>query len=166
MPGGHRLDQDHAEALAGERGRAEDVGLAERAPEHAVGDLAEDVDLLGDLGVGDPAVDLLGVGADDRQPGRDVLDQRLEGGEQDRQALALLGAADEEQAEMVGRGLRALRGGLDVDAVGDDRVLAAEPAAARSRPRPRETAIRAESWLKRRRAPSRLATWFGIALVE
>ena len=28
-----------------------------------------------------------------------------------------------------------------------------------------ETAIRAESWLKRRRAPSRLAVWFGKALV-
>ncbi len=29
-----------------------------------------------------------------------------------------------------------------------------------------ETAMRAESWLKRRRAPSRDATWFGKALVE
>jgi hypothetical protein len=29
-----------------------------------------------------------------------------------------------------------------------------------------ETAIRAESWLKRRRAPSRVATWFGKAWVE
>ena len=57
-----------------------------------------------------------------------MLDQRLEGGEQDRQALALLGAADEEQAQLVARRLRALRRGLDVDAVGDDRVLAAEPA--------------------------------------
>ena len=29
-----------------------------------------------------------------------------------------------------------------------------------------ETAIRAESWLNRRRAPSRVETWFGKALVE
>ena len=61
-----------------------------------------------DLGVGDAAGDLLGVGADDGQAGRDVLDQGLEGGEQDRQPLALLGAADEEQAQLVARRLGAL----------------------------------------------------------
>ena len=127
--GGHRLDQHHAEALAGERGRAEQVRLAQLAPENRVRDLAEHVDVLHQVRVADAARDLLGVRADDGQPGGDVLDQRLEGGEQDRQALALLGAPDEEEPKLVARGLRALRRGLDVDAVGDDRVLAAEPAA-------------------------------------
>ena len=128
--GGHRLDQHHAEALAGERGRAEQVRLAQLSPENRVRDLAEHVDVVHQVRVADAARDLLGVRADDGQPGGDVLDQRLEGGEQDRQALALLGPPDEEEPKLVARGLQALRRGPDVDAVGDDRVLAAEPAAA------------------------------------
>jgi hypothetical protein len=143
-PRGHALDQDHAEALAGERGGAEDVGLAERAPEDTVADLAEHVHPLLDGGVGDPARDLLGVGADHGQAARHVLDQRLERGQQDRQALALLGAADEQQAQVVGLGLRALGRRLDVDPVGDDRVLPAEPAARRPLGRLRDGDARGE----------------------
>ncbi len=47
------------------------------------------------LGVGEVSGDVLGSGADDDEPGGDVLDQCLEGAQQDRQALPLLGPADE-----------------------------------------------------------------------
>ena len=63
-------------------------------------------------------------GARDGQPGVDAgAAQRLEGAQQDRQALALLGAAEEEQLERaVGGALGRARGG-EVDAVRDDPVL-------------------------------------------
>jgi hypothetical protein len=128
--GRHRLDQDHAEALPGQRRGAEDVRLANLTPEDRVGDLAEDVDVGHQLGVRHPPGDLLRVGADHRQPGRDVLDERLERREEDREALALLGPADEQQPQLVAGRLRPLRCGVDVDTVRHDGVLPAEPAAA------------------------------------
>jgi hypothetical protein len=59
-----------------------------------------------------------------------VLDQGAEGGQQDRQALALLRAADEEDPQLLGGRGRLARRRVDVDPVGDDRVVAAVPAAA------------------------------------
>ena len=56
-----------------------------------------DVDEAHRLGVGEVAQDLLALGADHGQPAGHVLGQGAEGAEQDRQALALLGAADEER---------------------------------------------------------------------
>jgi hypothetical protein len=57
-----------------------------------------------------------------------VLDERLERGQQDRQPLALLGAADEQHPELLGVAVRARRRRGDVDAVRDHLVAAAEPA--------------------------------------
>ena len=157
MPGGERLGQDHAEALAGERGRAEHVGLAQSSPRAPRRETRPRASIMRiDLGVGEVA----------RRPPRrsapitvsragHVLDQRLEGGEQDRQALALLGAADEERsAARSPAGFGPVRRGGDVDAVGDDLVVAAEPAARRSRRPPRRRRSGRQSWLKMRRAPS------------
>ena len=128
-PGGERLREDHAEALAGERGRAEDVGLVERVPQLLARDPAARVDALARLGIGEVAVEVAGVGADQRQPRRDVLDQRLEGGEQHGKALAFLGPADEHDPELVGAALRPGRRRAQIDAVRNHLVLAAEPAA-------------------------------------
>ena len=166
VPGRERLGQDHAEALAEQRRRAEQVGLAEAAPELAVADPAERLDALGSNRVGQVAQDGRALGADDDELGVDVLDERGERREQDRQALALLGPPDEQQAQALRRRLRALRRGREVDAVGDHRVLAAEPAAARSRRRPAETAMRAAVWLSLRRIPARVATWLSSGFVE
>ena len=49
-------------------------------------------------------------GADDRQPDRDVLAQRLERAQQDRQALALDGLADEDDLQRVAGHAQARRG--------------------------------------------------------
>ena len=122
--------------------------------------------VLGHLGIGDPALDLLGIGADHRQPGRDVLDQRLEGGEQDRQALALLGAADEQQAEVVGRLASGPRGADSTSTPLGTIVYSPPNQRSAVQAAAWETAIRAESWLKIRRAPSRLAMRLGSGLVE
>ena len=79
--------------------------------------------------------DLLGRRAGDRQPRVDAeRAQSLERAKQDGQALALLGAAEEQQAE---RGVRRRFGPwtsrLEVDAVGDDPVAAAVEALGRPR---------------------------------
>ena len=75
--------------------------------------------------------DLLLRGADDRELGRDLAAQRLEGAQQHRQALALDGLADEDDPQRLARGAPA---GLDPlrqdDAVGDDPVVAAVEAPA------------------------------------
>src|SRR6185436_11627911 len=128
---GHSLDQDHAEALTGERGRAEQIGLAKLAPEDRVRDLPQHVDVGHHVGIAYAPGDLLGIRADDGQAGGDVLDQRLESRKQHGKPLALFGATHEEEAELLAWGLWPLWGSLDVDAVGDDRVLAAEPASPR-----------------------------------
>ncbi len=128
--GGEGLGQDHAEALAGERGGAEQVGLVQRLPQLRAGDAAGKVDEAQQLRVGQVAEHVLALGADHGQPAGHVLDQGTEGGEQDRQPLALLGAADESDAQLVAGRLRPGRGGVDVDAVGDDLVAAAKPAPA------------------------------------
>ena len=57
--------------------------------------------------------DLVGIGADDGQVGVAGLGQGLESGEQGRQTLALLGAADEDDLEaiaVVGLGAEVGRG--------------------------------------------------------
>ena len=85
--------------------------LVQLAPEVVAGDAAADVDPAHQLGIGQVAQDVLALGADHGQPAGDVLDQGAECGEQDRQALALLGAADEENPQLLGgrRGGRSAR---------------------------------------------------------
>ncbi len=87
------------------------------------------------FGVSEDAPHVRRVGTDHGKPCRDVIDQGRERPQQNREALALVWSADEEGPEMIGPGLRTARGGIDVDAVGDDRVIAPEPAAARPRGR-------------------------------
>jgi hypothetical protein len=65
--GGERLDEDHPEALAGQRGGAEYVGVAEPLPQLPVGELADGVDPGADLGVGQERGDLVAARADDGQ---------------------------------------------------------------------------------------------------
>ena len=104
--GRERLGQDHAEALAGQRRSAEQVRLVEAPPQLLLGDPATGVDVRLDLGVGEVAPDLVGLDPDHGQPRGHVLDQRLEGGEEHRQALALLRSADEQDLEPVRGRLR------------------------------------------------------------
>ena len=130
-PRGHRLDQDHAEALARQRGRDEHVGLAERAPR-----------------------------APRRRPCRAPRCARARRGRRSRarprrarrrprsaspgrarpgpgrRPAAPAGPCAPRRGRRTAAAAprRAASGpvwrGLDVDAVGDDRVVAAEPAAA------------------------------------
>ena len=100
------------------------------APQLVSRDPAFDVDRADQLGVGQVAEDLVALGADHGQAAGNVLDQGAEGGEQDRQPLALLGPTDEEDPQLLPGAPRRARRRLDVDAVGDDRVVAAEPATA------------------------------------
>jgi hypothetical protein len=128
--GGEAFRQHHAEALAAERGRDEQVGRGERRMLLLVGDLAEHRDALAALE--QQRVDLLAVGADDDQLDGKVLAQRLERAQQHRQPFAFDGLADEDQPQRrVGsaRSLGQLRRHLDP--VGHDAVLAAEEAPAR-----------------------------------
>jgi hypothetical protein len=128
--GGKRLGQDHAEALARERGGAEHVGLVQRPPEPVFGDATADLDPAQRLRVGEVTQHVVAFGADHCEAGGDVLDQRFEGAQQDRQALALLRPADEQHAQLPADRLRPARSGVDVDPVGDYLVVAAEPATA------------------------------------
>ena len=98
--GSEGLGQHHAEALAGERGRAEHVGPVQLRPEALAGDPAADVDRAQQLGVGEVAQHVLALGADHGEPAGNVLDQGAEGGQQDRQPLALLRTADEEDPQL------------------------------------------------------------------
>ena len=127
--GGEGLGQHHAEALARERGRAEHVGAVQLSPEAVAGDATADVDRAQQLGVGEVTQHVLALGPDHRQPAGHVLDQGTKGSQQNRQALALLRAADEEDAQLARRGRRRARRCVDVDPVGNDRVVAAIPAA-------------------------------------
>src|ERR687892_705661 len=123
-----RLRQDHAEALATERGGAEHVGLAKEAPLLLLGHTAGDLHALrveqerGDLLVGCAGDGQLRLHAGELQ--------RLEGAQEHGQALAALGAADEQDAgrpaarpRMVGPG------GAEVHAVWHDAVEPAVEAA-------------------------------------
>ncbi len=128
---GEGLGEDHAEALAGERGGAEQIGLAQRRPEALAGDTAAHVDPAHRLGIGQVAQHVLALGADHGEAAGHVLDQRFESGQQHRQALALLGAADEQHPQLATRRLWAERRGVDVDAIRNHLVVPAEPAAPR-----------------------------------
>ena len=127
--GRERLGEDHPEALAGERGSAQEVGLRQPAPELGAADPAERPDPAQRLVLGDVALDLGALGADHDELGVVVLDQGLERRQQHWQALALLGTPDEDQPQRVARSLRAGRRRVHVDAVRDHVVVAAEPAA-------------------------------------
>ena len=123
---GERLGQHHAEALAAERGRAEQVHGAEQAPLLLLGHPPDHVHALR---VEQERLDLLGGDARDREPRAHAgAAQRLEGPQQDRQALAPLGATDEEDLQVV-PGRRPGPGGGQVHAVRDDAVAAAVEAA-------------------------------------
>ncbi len=124
--GGERLRQDHAEALAALRRRAQHVGLAQARELLLLGDLAERLD---PGAVEGHVSDLFGARTDERELRGHVLAKGLEGGDQNRQALALHGLPDEEDAQLLALGAPALRHGLQVHAVGDDPVVAAEEAA-------------------------------------
>jgi hypothetical protein len=91
VPAAKASVRHHAEALAGERGRAEHVRLVQGGPERVAGDAPAGIDRVHQLGVGEVAGDVLALGADHGQPRRHVLDQGAEGGQQDGQPLALLG---------------------------------------------------------------------------
>ena len=99
--GGERLREHHAEALAAERGRAEQVGLAQQAPllgvVHGPGDLHA-------LRLQEQRLDLLDRGPGHREARLDPgAAQRLEGAQQHGKALALLGAADEQDLQLLVR---------------------------------------------------------------
>ena len=117
------LRQDHAEALAAERGGAQHVGRLQLRQLARLVDLAERAHAVavehhvGDLGL---------PRTDDRERRRDLLAQRLEGGQQHGQTLAFHGLPDEHDPQRLLRaawlGLRRRR---DADAVGDHRVAPA-----------------------------------------
>jgi len=106
----------------------------------------------------DAAGDSSGSRSHDRQR-KDVLDHALEGCEPAGRPLRPRRRL-EQQSQLVARRLSARGGGGSYPSVGDDRVLAAEPAAAGPGGGP-ETAMRAESWFIRCRAPSRVACGLG-----
>jgi len=122
--GGERLGQDHPEALAVQRWRAQHVGAGELGVLARLGDLAERVDAAI---VEHHVRDLLRGGADERERRRDLLAQRLERAQQHRQPLAFDGLADEQDPQ--GRGGSVLgsigKSLAEVDPVGHDPVAAA-----------------------------------------
>ena len=121
-----RLGQDHPEALSSERRSAQHVAGLELHPLGLVVDLAEHTHVTH---VEHQRRELVLGGADHGQLGRDVLAQRLERAQEQRQPLALDRLTDEHDLELVGlRPQRSERGslGVDVDAVGDDPVVTAE----------------------------------------
>ena len=120
--GGERLGQHHAEALAAQRRRHQQVGLAQQAPLLLVADAAGHVHALG---VHQDRLDLFPGGAGHGQArGHAGAAQGLEGAQQHGQALAVVGAAHEQQLERVGAAVVGPGGG-QVHAVGDDAVAAA-----------------------------------------
>ena len=161
-----RLGQHHAEALAAERRRAEHVRLAAAGATSRRRRPARDLHALRRRAAAARPPRRLGrppsVAPDARAA------QRLERAQQHGQALALLGAADEQRA--AARSSRARAAGLrrgQVDAVRDDPVAAAVEALGRSSAAASDTAIRTLSLLYSRRAPTRLAaTLFANPLVE
>ena len=126
---------------------------------------AADVDVVQCLPIRQIAEDVGALGADHGQAARHVLDESAECCQQDRQPLALLGAADEQDPQLLAARLLAIRGSIDVDAVGDDLVAAAEPAPAGPGRRlgdgdPRREAVEDAPGAERE------AMWLGTGLVE
>ncbi len=126
---GERFRQHHPEALAVQRRRAEHVRTGElfellRLPHPAERAHA--------LGVEQQRRHLRILRADQRERRRNLLAERLERLQEDRQSLAIDGLPDEEDAQrppaLLMRGVLFGRelGVLQVHAVGDDRVTAAE----------------------------------------
>ena len=95
--GGERLGEHHAEALAAQRGRDQQVGGGQRRGLLGVGDLAQHGDAL--RAVEHERLDLVAIGAHDDELDRDVVAQRLEGAQQHGKPLALDRLADEGQAQ-------------------------------------------------------------------
>ena len=93
---GERLRQDHPEALAVQRGRAHHVRARQLGLLALLGDLAE---RLHAAVVEHHVRDLLGRRAGERERRGDLVAQRLERAQQHRQALALDGLADEQDAQ-------------------------------------------------------------------
>ena len=154
--GGEGLGQDHAEALARQRGRAEHIGTVQLVPQLGARDTAAHLDPAQQLWVGEVAEDVLPLGADHGQAAGHVLDQGAEGGQQDRQPLALLGAADEEDPQLAAGGFGPLGAASTSTPLG--MIVYSPPNQRRAvQAAASETAIRAESRLKTRRAPSALA---------
>jgi hypothetical protein len=124
--GREALRQHHPEALAAERRGDQQVSRFEHAPLLGVVDTAEHRHAAI---VEQQRLDLVAIGADDRQLRRDVLAQRLERAQQHRQPLALDGLPDERQPQWP-VGVGDTRGALlgHDDAVGDDPIAAAEEA--------------------------------------
>ncbi len=96
--GGKRLGEHHAEALAAQRGRAQDVGALQLGRLALVVDLAQRAYAAI---VDEQRGEFLARRADHGQLARDVLAQRLEGPQQQRQALALDRLADEHDPQTV-----------------------------------------------------------------
>ena len=95
--GGERLGQHHAEALAVQRRGAQHVGFAQPPELLLLGDLAEGLD----AGLLERHVrDLVAARTDQGQRRRHVFAQRLERRQEHRQALALHGLADEQDAQL------------------------------------------------------------------
>jgi hypothetical protein len=118
---GEGLRQHHAEALPAQRGGAQEVGLAEQAPLLLLRHPPRDVHALR---VEEQRLDLVPGGAGDSQPGRHAGGaERLEGAQQHGQPLALLGAAHEEQAQLLVPTVRRSRE-REIDAVRNDPVAA------------------------------------------
>ena len=99
-PGRERLRQDHPERLAAERRRAQHVGVAQRGRLDGVVDAPERGHALA---LDQQRRQLLRRQPDDRQLGRNLAAQRLEGAQQHRQALALDGLADEHDPQRLAR---------------------------------------------------------------
>ena len=127
-PGGERLGQHHAEALPVQRGGDEQIGATKLLVLALVVHLAQHADIAI---VEHQRRELFARRADHGQLCRDVLTQRLERTQQQRQALALDRLADEQQPERVAGMLAAGARdhvGVDVHAVRDHPVVAAEEA--------------------------------------
>ena len=69
-------------------------------PETIAVDRAERVDRPQCLGIGERAGDVVASRPDHDEARGHMLDERLESAQQNRQALALLGAADEQQTQL------------------------------------------------------------------
>ena len=94
--GGNRLGQDHAEALAVQRRRAQHLSLGQLGELARLGDLAERAHATV---VEHHVRDLVRIGADERERRRDLLAQRLERTQEDGQTLAFDGLADEQDPQ-------------------------------------------------------------------
>ena len=130
-PGRERLGQDHAEALAGERRGAEDVGVVKRSPQLLARDAAEGVDQLAGLGVGEVAVEV----ARRRRRSASAAPGRARPAPGRRESrtgspLRSSGRPTKRIRSSSDGGFGPVGAAREVDAVRDHLVLAAEPAPA------------------------------------